>query len=127
MPLLSAVSWREPRVSHTPMLIERTCVMRSVRMRSPLPRTSRTIGEFDKVTLAAGTAFNRWPGMCRKALRQKELPADQHYNTGPRLGQASEKGDGSLFRPLDPKKTPVPFSGIRSRSRQVVTNVRDTV
>jgi hypothetical protein len=36
------------------MLTDRTAVMRSVRTRSPLPRTSRTIGKFDKVTLAAG-------------------------------------------------------------------------
>ena len=53
MPPRSAVSCREPRVSQTPMLIERTCVIRSVRMRRPLSRTSRTIGEFDKVKLAA--------------------------------------------------------------------------
>ena len=53
MPLRSAASCRDPRVSQTPMLIERTCVIRSVRMRSPLSRTSRTIGEFDKVKLAA--------------------------------------------------------------------------
>src|SRR5262249_56645826 len=50
MPLRSAVSWRDPRVSHTPMLIERTCDICSVRIRSPLSRTSRTIKEFDKVT-----------------------------------------------------------------------------
>jgi hypothetical protein len=30
------------------MLIDRTCVMRSVRMRRPLSRTSLTIAEFDK-------------------------------------------------------------------------------
>jgi hypothetical protein len=47
MPPRSAVSWREPRVSHTPMLIDRTCVIRSVRIRRPLSRTSLTIGEFD--------------------------------------------------------------------------------
>ena len=53
MPPRSAVSCREPRVSQTPMLTERTCVIRSVRMRRPLSRTSLTIGEFDKVKLAA--------------------------------------------------------------------------
>jgi hypothetical protein len=37
-----------------------------VRIRSPLPRTSRTIGEFDKVMLAAGTVFNRRRGPGRK-------------------------------------------------------------
>src|SRR5205809_1986538 len=51
MPPRSADSWREPRVSHTPMLIDRTCVIFSVRRRSPLSRTSRTIGTF-KVKLA---------------------------------------------------------------------------
>src|SRR5258705_12684716 len=54
IPPRSALSWREPRVSQTPMLIERTCVMRSVRKRRPLSRTSRTIGEF-KMKPAAGT------------------------------------------------------------------------
>src|SRR5262245_62837282 len=49
MPPYSAVSWRDPRVSHTPMLIERTCDIRSVRIRSPLSRTSLTIGAFDKM------------------------------------------------------------------------------
>src|SRR5579862_5522214 len=49
MPPRSAVSCRDPRVSQTPMLIERTCVIRSVRMRSPLSSTSLTMGEFDKV------------------------------------------------------------------------------
>jgi len=49
MPLRSAVSWRDPRVSQTPMLIERTCDIRSVRMRRPLSRTSLTIGVFDTV------------------------------------------------------------------------------
>ena len=43
MPLCSAVSWREPRVSQTPMLTERTCGIRSVRRRRPFGRTSRTI------------------------------------------------------------------------------------
>src|SRR5262245_4198472 len=47
-PLRSADSWREPRVSQTPMLIDRTCDMRSVRIRRPLSRTSLTMGEFDK-------------------------------------------------------------------------------
>jgi hypothetical protein len=36
-------------VSHTPTLTERTCDILSVRMRRPLSRTSRTIGDFDKV------------------------------------------------------------------------------
>src|SRR3954468_7995255 len=49
IPPRSAVSWRDPRVSHTPMLIERTCDMRSVRIRRPLSRTSRTMGAFDKM------------------------------------------------------------------------------
>src|SRR4029079_11721564 len=49
MPPRSAVSCREPRVSHTPMLTERTCVIRSVRIRSPLSRTSLTMGVLDKM------------------------------------------------------------------------------
>jgi hypothetical protein len=53
MPLRSALSWRDPRVSQTPMLIERTCVILSVRRRRPLSRTSLTIAGFDKVKLAA--------------------------------------------------------------------------
>src|SRR5881394_1901839 len=48
IPPRSAVSCREPRVSQTPMLIERTCVIRSVKIRSPLPSTSLTMGELDK-------------------------------------------------------------------------------
>ena len=38
MPLCSAGSWREPRVSQTPMLTDRTCGIGSVRRRSPLSR-----------------------------------------------------------------------------------------
>jgi hypothetical protein len=49
MPPRSAASWRDPRVSQTPMLIERTAVILSVRRRRPLPRTSLTIAGFDKV------------------------------------------------------------------------------
>src|SRR5436190_19145729 len=49
MPLSAALSWRDPLVSHTPMLTERTCVIGSVRMRRPLSSASRMIGEFDKV------------------------------------------------------------------------------
>src|SRR3990172_3866570 len=90
--------------------------MRSVRIRSPLPRTSRTIGKFDKVTLAAGTVFNRRPGICRKALRQKELQVDSHYNTWPAIGASAPTGKDA--RPVSP---------IKSKVRQVVRNVRDTV
>ena len=62
MPPRSALSCREPRVSQTPMLTDLTCVIRSVRMRRPLSRTSLTIGEFDKVELAAGTRVRNAPG-----------------------------------------------------------------
>jgi 23S rRNA (adenine2503-C2)-methyltransferase len=48
MPPRSAVSCREPRVSQTPMLIERTCVIRSVKIRRPLSSTSLTMGALDK-------------------------------------------------------------------------------
>ena len=36
-------SWREPRVSHTPIVTDRTCGIVSVMSRRPLSRTSRTI------------------------------------------------------------------------------------
>ena len=65
MPLRSAVSCREPRVSQTPMLMERTCVICSVRMRRPLSSASRTIGEFDKVI---GSLQNEVDGASRGAL-----------------------------------------------------------
>src|SRR6476469_5714821 len=55
MPPRSAVSWREPRVSQTPMLIEQTCVIRSVKIRSPLSSTSLTMGVLD--TEAAGKPY----------------------------------------------------------------------
>src|SRR5438093_6314212 len=70
------------------MLMERTCVIRSVRIRSPLSRTSLTISEFDKVKLAAGTCVKQGRTTCRKALKQKELPANRHYNTARPFGQA---------------------------------------
>jgi 23S rRNA (adenine2503-C2)-methyltransferase len=66
------------------MLMERTCVMRSVRRRRPLSRTSRTIGEFDKVELAAALDG---PATCRKALREKNLPTLAHSNTGRAIHQ----------------------------------------
>src|SRR6266852_2648155 len=49
MPPRSAVSCRDPRVSHTPMLMDRTWVISSVTRRRPLPNTSLTIGEFAKM------------------------------------------------------------------------------
>ena len=105
MPPRSAVSWREPRVSQTPMLTERTCVIRSVRMRRPLSRTSRTIGEFDKVKLAAGTrcVMRRAGSTCRKALTEKELPARHHTITwrvrsGASLRHGVLRLDGSRAR-----------------------------
>jgi hypothetical protein len=42
MPLRSSLSWREPRVSQTPIVTDRTCGMVSVMSRRPLSRTSRT-------------------------------------------------------------------------------------
>src|SRR3954447_25796628 len=96
--------------------------MRSVRMRRPLPRTSRTIGEFGKVTLAAGTVFNRRPRhrMCRKALRQKELPADSHYNTWPPPGARLSTGRRAAWT----VRSGLCFS---DKITQVVPAVRDTV
>ena len=35
-------SWRDPRVSHTPMVTDRTCGIVSVMRRRPVSRTSRT-------------------------------------------------------------------------------------
>ena len=43
MPLSSSVSCRDPRVSHTPRLTERTCPIDSVTRRIPLSSASRTI------------------------------------------------------------------------------------
>ena len=56
MPPRSAVSWRDPRVSQTPMLIDRTCVMqfgqnREDRSREPL-QEGRS-GEFGTSSLVA--------------------------------------------------------------------------
>ena len=78
--------------------------MRSVRMQ-PLPRTSRTIGEFDKVTLAAGTVFNRGPGMCRKSIETEGITGRFNYNTRPAVEAGAAKKD-------------------KIEIRQVVTNVR---
>ena len=80
MPPRSAVSWRDPRVSQTPMLTERTCVIRSVRMRRPLSRTSRTIGEFDKVKLAAGTRARRASDV-PQSVEREGITSRSHYNT----------------------------------------------
>src|SRR5690349_10825860 len=41
MPLCAGVSWRDPRISQTPMLTHRTCGIDSVMRRRPLSRTSR--------------------------------------------------------------------------------------
>src|SRR4051812_6421720 len=41
IPLRGSASWREPRVSHTPMLTERTWGIVSVMRRRPVSRTSR--------------------------------------------------------------------------------------
>src|SRR3954469_15275354 len=71
MPPRSAVSWRDPRVSHTPMLTERTCVIRSVRIRSPLSRTSLTMGVLDK--MKPGKSYATIEGS--RALRNDEEPA----------------------------------------------------
>src|SRR5450759_2528665 len=68
IPPRSAVSCRDPRVSHTPMLIERTSVIRSVRMRSPLSRTSLTIGESGKVNLTS--CYHRKSPSVEKRERQ---------------------------------------------------------
>ena len=38
-PPRASTSWREPVSTHTPTATERTCGMRSVRMRMPLGRT----------------------------------------------------------------------------------------
>src|SRR3569833_1734226 len=76
MPLCSADSCREPRVSHTPMLTERTCVISSVRIRSPLSNASRTIGVFDKVENTQKKKKNNTaPHQTkhRKPLTRKEL------------------------------------------------------
>jgi hypothetical protein len=49
------------------------------------------MGEFDKLTLAAGTVFNGRPETCRKALKQKELPAEAHYTLSRRVGASVTK------------------------------------
>jgi hypothetical protein len=38
------------------------------------------------MTLAAGSVFNRRPGTCRKALKQKELLTKRHYTASRRVG-----------------------------------------
>jgi len=86
MPLSAALSCRDPLVSHTPILTERTCVIGSVRMRRPLSSASRTIGEFDKVVgslqieVDAGAAHR---SMRCKSLTRKELQANLEYNMPP--------------------------------------------
>src|SRR3954451_6527067 len=69
MPPRSAVSCLEPRVSQTPMLTERTCVIRSVRIRSPLSRTSLTMGVLDK--MKPGKSYATIEGS--RALRNDEV------------------------------------------------------
>ena len=64
--------------------------------------------------------------MCRKALKQKELPADSYYNTWPAVGASAAKKGSGVFLTAHAKRLPTPFS-LRSKIRQVVTNVRDTV
>ena len=49
MPSCASGSWRDPRVSQTPMLTDRTCGMRSVTRRSPFGRTSRWMAVSDTV------------------------------------------------------------------------------
>ncbi len=81
MPLCSAASCREPRVNQTPMLIDRTCVICSLRTRRPLSRMSLTMGEFDKLTLAAeGEARSRNARFHNvgRALRGASLKAAKH-------------------------------------------------
>src|SRR5688572_2981509 len=71
MPLFCCGSCREPRASHTPMLTERTCGIRSVKSRRPLGSTSRTMAASD--TLANwGTA---------KPLTDRSLEERRHLIT----------------------------------------------
>ena len=74
----SAVSWRDPRVSHTPMLTERTCGIDSVTRRRPLSRTSRTIMVRRERTVASSQrAATRCEHALAKSLTEKELPSDR--------------------------------------------------
>ena len=72
MPLRSSLSCRDPRVSQTPMVTDRTCGIVSVMSRSPLSRTSRT-------TMCRGCAHRSLtcPRIQRKALICKELQAPE--------------------------------------------------
>ena len=54
IPLRSSLSCRDPRVSQTPMLTDRTCGIVSVTSRRPLSRTSRTI-------IAKSLTERAWP------------------------------------------------------------------
>src|SRR6476620_1214345 len=86
MPLSSALSCRDPLVSQTPMLTDRTCVIGSVRMRRPLSSASRTIGEFDKVIGPLQSEVDAGAAHClmrRKLLTRKELRANSEYNMPP--------------------------------------------
>src|SRR6187399_433867 len=120
MPLSAALSCRDPLVSHTPILTERTCVIGSVRMRRPLSSASRTIGEFDKVVgslqieVDAGAAHR---SMSCKSLTRKELQANLEYNMPPAV-RASTGWCGPAL--LD-------TGGKIDRSSEVVQNMEDTV
>ena len=91
------------------MLTERTCVIGSVRRRRPLSRTSRTIGEFDKVKLAAGTRVARGPVDVPQSIDREGITRPTaHYSTrAPRPGKPRRAA-----RPDD--------SRVGSRVRQVV-------
>ena len=85
------VSWRDPRVSQTPMLTERTCGIGSVRRRRPLSRTSRDDRRIRQVSLAAALpdAPNGAQVLYGKELRDRRLILawlDASHRRSDRLG-----------------------------------------
>src|SRR5215211_6571392 len=94
MPPRSAVSCRDPRVSQTPILIERTWVIFSVRRRRPLSRTSLTIGELDKWS-SQQECFHQAGDMPQSLDTEGITSSYCHYNTG-RPDGARDSGRSSV-------------------------------
>ena len=70
MPLSSSLSWREPRISQTPMLTDRTCGIVSVMRRRPVSRTSRVTMRIEKTLSPPPAGIHL---TARKFLYGKEL------------------------------------------------------